>query len=286
MKNIAKVMKYEFLQSSRILVPLYGMIIVLALLAGLSYNTRFSDEDFNDGFNYEFNYSSSNNDLIVNNHKIEGVNAAATGLLIFAMSVLATATGFLLLFTVVKRFKKSLLGDEAYLNLTLPVTIGEHIWGRFLMDLIWFLLYIIVIAASGFLSFWKVFQFINFGQLLKEFNGTGVSFWKIMNFSMLVIISLCVYLIALGFFVNSVGHLAKKDRTIVRFILVVIMINVSGYVLNLFTQNINFSSISEFSDMWPVLQYNMLATVCVNVAFTAIYLVVTHLILSNKVNLE
>ena len=49
------------------------------------------------------------------------------------------------------RFKKSMLGDEAYLNLVLPVTMGEHIWGRFLAAVTWVILCFITAGISGML---------------------------------------------------------------------------------------------------------------------------------------
>ena len=123
--KIGKVMKYEFKHSARLLLPLYGVLLVLGLFTGLSFDKNMAAEMINptvnynaDGFNISTNYNS------------ETETGLLTGLLIFACTVLASVIVVITIVTLVRRFKQSMLEEEAYLNLSLPCTMGEQLWGK------------------------------------------------------------------------------------------------------------------------------------------------------------
>ena len=66
------------------------------------------------------------------------------GIILMVAFVLFIASFVVSIFIIEKRFQKGMLGDEAYLNLSLPVTMGEHVWGRALAAFVWALGYVLI----------------------------------------------------------------------------------------------------------------------------------------------
>ena len=144
-ERIGKVIKYEFKHSARTLLPLYGALLVLGLLTGLSVNRN--------KYNKMLSSIVSNSSFEVNVNGQEVAKDIITGLLFFAVVVLTVTVLVITIVGLARRFKQSMLGEEAYLNLSLPLTIGEHLWGRFIMNFLWLLCCVIVIYASFMLCF-------------------------------------------------------------------------------------------------------------------------------------
>ena len=97
-----KLLKYEWKACARTCLPLYGAIILVALINHLLYSEAVPDLLF-------------------------GIPAAIMSMLyavIFAAVFVATAV------ILVQRFYKSLLGGEGYLMFTLPVSVTQHIFSK------------------------------------------------------------------------------------------------------------------------------------------------------------
>ena len=154
---IGKVYKYEFKHISKTLVPLFLILLALGLVIGLlqspmsSYSKTVTENEI------IIQGTIDENDLFMNNS--DGVllarnNAMKAFILIilsFIFSLYIMAVFIVTMVILSGRFKKSMLGDEAYLNLVLPVTMGEHIWGRFLAAVTWVILCFITAGISGML---------------------------------------------------------------------------------------------------------------------------------------
>ena len=97
-----KLLKYEWKACARACLPLYGAIILVALINHLLYSEAVPELLF-------------------------GIPAAIMSMLyvvIFAAVFVATAV------ILVQRFYKSLLGGEGYLMFTLPVSVTQHIFSK------------------------------------------------------------------------------------------------------------------------------------------------------------
>lgn len=123
---LGKLMKYEFKATRRIFLPLYGLILLVALLLRLFI---------------AFNYSKAQANLSPAASVGMGISFLAYFLLIAAVCVMT-------LVVLIQRFEKNLLGDEGYLSFTLPVKVHTHIDAKMLVTLIWTVLSVLV----GFLS--------------------------------------------------------------------------------------------------------------------------------------
>lgn len=123
-KMIKNVFKYEFISTARVFVPVYGALLVISLFAGIFL---FSEEFF-DGFN-------ENKTMLL--------------FILFPIFIIfVCATAIITLLQLGRRFRKSLLGNEAYLNLTLPISLWAHLVARILSAFVWLLIYSAILSIS------------------------------------------------------------------------------------------------------------------------------------------
>ncbi|MGN1388036.1 MAG: hypothetical protein ACI4WR_00145 [Bulleidia sp.] len=113
---LGKLLKYDFLSIGRILLPLYGAILVAAALVGISSRTT---------------------------------DVSLTIMTIYMFLVMAAM--ILTVVLVIQRFYNNLLGREGYLMFTIPVSTGSHILAKVLTALIWGFLGVIAVVLSGVL---------------------------------------------------------------------------------------------------------------------------------------
>ena len=104
---LGKLLKHEFRATGRIMLPLIAAELMVSVLAGLSVRGlgRMQSMSFL--------------------HTMYVLTLMVFGLGLFAIAVVA----FVLM---IQRFYKSLLRDEGYLSMTLPVTVDAHIWAKLL----------------------------------------------------------------------------------------------------------------------------------------------------------
>ena len=128
---LGKLIKHEFRATGRILLPLLGAELLLAVLAGFS--VRGLDR--------------------VENMGILGVMYVTT-LVVFFLGLFAlSVVAFVLM---IQRFYKNLLRDEGYLAMTLPVAVDEHLFAKLIVSYVWF-------AAVGLLSIVSILTVTSIG---------------------------------------------------------------------------------------------------------------------------
>ena len=119
---LRKLMKHEFRATGRILLPLFGILLLTALAA------RFSV-----GFLLE-----------TNSWFLNLVGSLLT--LAFFLAILAVC--LMALITMVNRFRTNLLGDEGYIMFTLPASVHQQIWSKLIVSTVWFAATVVVIGLS------------------------------------------------------------------------------------------------------------------------------------------
>ena len=119
---LRKLMKHEFRATGRILLPLFGILLLTALAA------RFSV-----GFLLETDSWFLN--------LVGGLLTTAFGLAIFAVCLMA-------IITMVNRFRTNLLGDEGYIMFTLPASVHQHVWSKLIVSSVWFIITGVVVMLS------------------------------------------------------------------------------------------------------------------------------------------
>ena len=249
---IGKVFKYEMKHLARILLPVNIAIIAIAFITGMM--TPVSSDG---GLNFHFTYRIGGDENVM-----EGL--AGFFYLIFCVLIIVSAV--VTINVISKRFKNGLLGDEAYLNLSLPVTIGEHLWGRILTIIVWDLIYTAVMFVSLVLLFIKNLSYINLGENFLS--------WFCVLLVMDLAFALCLILFV--YLINSIGHLSKKNRSIVKLLAVIILISITSKIVGAVTYNL------ADADAITVLYINSLIAFILSI----IYGIATYFILKLKLNLE
>ncbi len=138
---LGKLIKHEFHATGRILLPLLGAELLLAILAGFSI--RGLDRIQNMGF--------------------LGVMYVTT-LVVFFLGLFAlSVVAFVLM---IQRFYKNLLRDEGYMAMTLPVSVDEHLFAKLIVSFVWF-------AAVALLSVASILTVLSIGSRIGGFfNGS------------------------------------------------------------------------------------------------------------------
>lgn len=131
---LAKLLKYEIPALGRKLVPLYIAWAATAIVLGFALSSG--------------------------NGSSEGFGVVVSILLYTAV---ATAVGVMAVILIVQRYSNSLLGDEAYFNQVLPVSVSAHIGNKLISAIIW-------VAVTGLVA---ILTGIIIGVLLMLMDGTN-----------------------------------------------------------------------------------------------------------------
>lgn len=113
---LGKLIKHEFRATARIMLPVMGALLVLALLANLSIR----------------GLTSGLSDVPVLRILFVLI------VVFFGIAIIATIVMAIVL--MVSRFYRNLLKDEGYLMFTLPVSAHELVWSKLIVSMVWFLL--------------------------------------------------------------------------------------------------------------------------------------------------
>ncbi len=118
---LGKLLKYEIPAMGRKLLPLYAAWAATALLLGLTTQSAESKTEY----------------MVV----ISALLYTAIATTIFVMTIIL----------IVQRYKNSLLGDEAYFNHVLPVSVSEHIGNKAISATVWIFVTILVAILTAIL---------------------------------------------------------------------------------------------------------------------------------------
>lgn len=257
---VGKIFKYEMISAGRIILPVYALLLVLSLFIGIFVMS--SDFDFDGN--------------------------GALGIFKTAIVILTTilfVVMIVIIFSIIeRRYKKSILGDEGYLNLTLPVTVGEHLWGRYLADIVWALSYAVIMLLAVALIFirgWNQIPqaFSKFLQSSAEFKlqygyGYGYifccSFINCLIFFMLI----CIFI----YMTETVIQLIGKHRTLMSILIFVVVFMLFQNLAELVFKG--YEGMTDFKAglLWSISLYNFVWCVILSV--------ITRLVLMYKLNLE
>ena len=126
---LGKLIKHEFRATARIMLPVLGALLALALLANLSIMGLTGDLSDIPMLRFLFI------------------------LIVVFFGIATVAAGVIALVIMVSRFYRNLLKEEGYLMFTLPVSVHELVWSKLIVSLVWFLatglLIFLVIVMTG-----------------------------------------------------------------------------------------------------------------------------------------
>lgn len=205
----AKLMKYEWKDSMRVFLPLWGATVALGAVNGFTMGS----------------------DVSLRNPVLNFIVQILPALLLFGLSFGMFVVAFVL---IIRRFYNGLLGDGGILSFTLPVTAAQHLAAKLLMALIMLvgcvlaglLASVVLIAIRGDLGRVKEL----FLMLRSQLDG--------YRFTVPVIIEMLLFcLLAAAFSVlrlysgMAIGHLFRTHRALWSVAAVLVM----GWIFNYLT---------------------------------------------------
>lgn len=266
-----KLLKYEWKACARVLLPLYGAVLLISVVNRLMDTMRADDLLF-------------------------GIPSVILAMLYFGvLSAVFVVTAVIL----IQRFYKNLLGDEGYLMFTLPVSVSRHLWSKLIMAMVMSIIGLLAamlsigILGSGTGLIKGIGMF--FSQLGKAigrdpnailFAIEGLIWMLLLGMCGILFIYLCI----------ALGHLAPKHRvlmavvwyfvlsTAVQFLLSLVLVGLGNLPLEGLYQTINafINGVGETASV----HFGMLGLCVATAVPGAICYGGTLYILKNRLNLE
>lgn len=258
---IGKVFKYEMISVGRMILPVYAVLLALSLIIGVFVMNNNLDFDSDGDF---------------------GVVKA----IILMFAIILFSVMIVILFSVIaRRFKKSILGDEAYLNLTLPVSIGEHLCGRYLANFVWGLSYAIVMVASVLLILIRGWNRAIPRLLEKtaEFKleyevGFGYFFCNLLIHALIFFMLICVFIYVTG----TIIHLIGKHKTLTAVLSFATVFTLYHNIAQRLFQGLFFDSENGFLAFTKI----FIRMDIYDIVWICVLSIITRLILTYRLNLE
>ena len=220
---------------------------------------------------------------------------------------LIIVTGVLTFVFICERFYKGLLGDEGYLMFTLPASVSEHIAAKALSAMILTIISSLVALVSGliFLLIYQPAELMEglrmLPQILKEADLPASV--PLFLLEILVLILFTVAKETLKIYASiALGHLAKKHRVLWAILAYFGITTLESLARGLVISNGLFSRLEAWAEeadwgiiytngTWSVTGIGMLAgiiglLILVYLIMSAVYFIVTKVILTRKLNLE
>ena len=191
---LKKLLKYEFQATARFFLPLYLLLIVLALLTRLTMSVTFESNP------------------VLKNYLVD----IPSFLLSFAYGAGLLSIGLVTLLLVVQRFYKNLLGREGYLMFTLPVTPVQLLWSKLLAALVWAAASTLAVIVSLFVLFADGNVFYLLGEMFSSFfealaKGAPHS-WIVMILFLAALIFGALHAVLEVYMAIVLGCQARKNR--------------------------------------------------------------------------
>jgi hypothetical protein len=264
---LGKMMKYEIKATQRTFLPIYGLIIIFALL--IRSFTQFNFQHMSGAFSF------------------------LMGIVILIYVILIAAAFIMTIVATAKRFTTNLLGDEGYLSFTLPVKIHSHIDCKMLVSLMWAVLSVIVTLLSVFVLSVNT-DFINKNNPL--FAGLKADYSRydnmayLISFEIIVLVLISMLCCILQIYASAtVGNLCGKHRRLASFGtfigLGIAQMIVYSFIIN-YIKIKNFSLPMGEQAMLSAMAANIGIAMAVTAAFCVAFYFLTYWLLSRKLNLE
>ncbi|MBE6072259.1 MAG: ABC transporter permease [Clostridium butyricum] len=268
---LRKLLKYELKSTSRILLPLYGALLIFAFILKIFIGSKL------DGVNMDF---------------LGGIPAVIS---IFTYGATMAAVFIVTIFIIMQRFYKNLLGDEGYLMNTLPVSTNLNICSKLIAAIFWSLISIFIAGLSILIMVYNPDVFKEFWPnlymlLSKAHSEFGFSFTIIIiEFILAGLLQLALN-ITLIYASISIGHLLPKMKILGAFGAFIVL----NIIMNTILSIVVFLAPSSVIDYINLLSQSNttfihllgISGILINAFWFGIYYFITRYILKNKLNLE
>ena len=221
---LGKLLKQEFRATGRIMLPVFGALLILSVLANFSIRVLDS--------------SAGNNTVL---------RILAILVLVFFGAAIFGAM-IVTLWLMVTRFYRNLLKDEGYLMHTLPVSVHGLVWSKLIVSLVWFVVTGLVVTAILFLT-GLIQSGTNLGELMLEFptwaeireamaeagfRGSDITVFllELLALALVGFFATCLHFYA----AMAMGHMFNKDKILLSIVFFVLL----SFVMSLVTSLLGF----------------------------------------------
>lgn len=273
---LGKLLKYEFKANGRILLPIYGALIITAIASGVS--VRIADLGYIDG-------------LLDTESAISGPAVLLWLLPIIVFIALIFAALALSVVFSILRFKKNLLGSEGYLMNTLPVTPFANVSAKLISATIMQISAVIAMVVSLIffimtgIGEWSDFRVL-FTGLFNDLDVLDVSSAVI---TLIYALSGTILFNTIVYAAMACGHFFNK-RKVLASIGIYMAFNFGVSILN---QVLSSAIIRDFvtpaetvEQLVYIMNQSYIVLSIMNIVFSVLFIWLTTYMIKNKLNLE
>lgn len=274
---LGKLLKHEFKATARTMLPMFGVVVLLSVLANLGF-AQIADSE-------------------------NGALDILFGLFIFAFFLGLFTMGVMAMVVMIQRFYKNVLGDEGYLTLTLPVNVHEIVWSKLIVSFVWFLATGLIAMAAVFIAVFtltytelgEMFQNMpSFGEMMRMFfEETGVTPLQltgaIAQFAAMIILSSltgCLHFYA----AMALGHSFSNNKvllSVVFFIAISFVFSFVSSLLGIFVEGLAMTvTVEAGSSVMTTLQELSLGSMIYTLIEGVILYLLTTYCLKHRLNLS
>lgn len=268
---LRKLLKHEIRSSSRIMLPLFGLILLLS--GGVSLSVRTNAIDSN-----------------VVLRTLSVIISAAYGIALAAVFIVV-------LVLMINRFRSNFLGDEGYIMFTLPVSIHQLIWSKIIVSCLWFVGTCVVVGLSGLIVAFDSELFFEFWQRLHDIWQAFNSYYALNGGAILIELLILFFLgyaaTCLQFYsALAVGHSFDRRKMLysvlfffgVQFVVQFFssLLFMSDSVVHFLEQTFQPANLETMSSFHIFFGLSILATVI----YCAIFYFITTHFLQKRLNIE
>ncbi len=256
---LAKLLKYEFKAIGRLLLPLFGALMVISILLGVSLNTAIEEWPF------------------------------IKLILGFMYSALFLTVALTTFFFIIQRFYKNLLGNEGYIMFTLPISVRQHILNKLIAGSVWTFFATIV----GMISIFIVLSLENGIGGISIYTSL---IWREVGIDSIFITILVILNIILAivsgilkiYAAITIGHQLNNRK---------VLGSIGAYILLSIGESIIFKTFTYILDAFSITDWFFLSGITslydvlwglmiVSLIKSALLYIITYVLMKNKLNLE
>lgn len=263
---LGKLLKYEFRATGRLFLPLYGALVIFALI----------------------------NALLLSFREIPQLPAVLAMLVYILLAIAVFVVTFIVM---IQRFYKNLLSDEGYLMFTLPVKAWCHILCKLIVSTVWlivstaitlFTIFIMMFNANLFRAAVELWDIVVMADFLPYLGPQELL--TILEFFVTMFISVIGSILAI-YAAISLGHLFRRHRILAAFgayiVLSIVSSLLSELVYGLFGTFRMLTSSATLAAQGAWLLHQILYPgLIVTIIECVLYFLITNFVLSRKLNLE
>lgn len=225
-------------------------------------------------------------------------NISGTFALVIATIAFAVAPAIMLVFMLIMYYKK-LWTDEGYLTFTLPVS-GTQIYLSKLIVIAVFEILTIILALVGLwisyvpmlnvfdLSLREIIQMI--AKLFVEIEYADKIFGTLAIMVASIVVAGINSLIMFTTVINATCSIAKKNKVLLSFIMILVVSTVEKFIADIFTTIMMVSSdmfnIESGIQVLGIINNSMYVTIGINIIFAAVSFFISKIVLTKKLNVE